>query len=170
MKKEKDKTRQPVSKVWKNNCFLIRLCSSASPSFILFTLLDAIRNQVSIFFEHTYGIGYVLEAAEFHYPFAQVAKFILLLALCITLGMVFTVFAGDYIAEKERPKVREKIKLMLYEKAKDLDLECYDNPDYYNEMVLAISEVDKQIERCVTFLQNTSAGITVFISLSLIHI
>lgn len=164
MKKEKDKTRQPVSKVWKNNWFLIRLCFSASPSFILFTLLDAIRNQVSIFFEHTYGIGYVLEAAEFHYPFAQVAKFILLLALCITLGMVFTVFAGDYIAEKERPKVREKIKLMLYEKAKDLDLECYDNPDYYNEMVLAISEVDKQIERCVTFLQNTSAGITVFIS------
>ena len=50
MKKEKDKTRQPVSKVWKNNWFLIRLWFSASPSFILITLLDAIRNQVSILF------------------------------------------------------------------------------------------------------------------------
>ena len=122
------------------------------------------RNQISIFFEHTVGIGYVIEAAEFHYPFWQVARFILILAAGITLGMVFTVFVGDYIMERTRPKVREKVKLLLYEKAKDLDLECYDNPDYYNKMVLALSEVDNQIERCVTFLQNTVAGITVFVS------
>lgn len=164
MSKTKDNTKQSFKEVWQNNWFLIRLMFSASPSFIIFTVADAIRNQVSIFFEHTYGIGYVLEAAEYRYPFEQVATFILFLAGCITLGMVFTVIAGDYIAEKERPKLRRKIKMMLYEKAKDLDLECYDNPEYYNEMVLAISEVDKQIDRCTQFLQNTASGITVFIS------
>ena len=148
--RKKDETKQPMKMIWKNNIFLIKLCLSASPSFIIFAVLDSIRNQVSIFFEHTYGIGYVLEAAEFNYPFIKVASFILILAACITLGMVFTVFVGDYIMEKERPKVQEKIKLMLYEKAKELDLECYDNPEYYNKMVLALSEVDKQIERCVT--------------------
>ena len=122
MSKTKDNTKQSFKEVWQNNWFLIRLMFSASPSFIIFTVADAIRNQVSIFFEHTYGIGYVLEAAEYRYPFEQVATFILFLAGCITLGMVFTVIAGDYIAEKERPKLRRKIKMMLYEKAKDLDL------------------------------------------------
>lgn len=150
--------------VWRNNWFLMKLMFSASPSFMIFTLMDSIRNQISIFFEHTYGIGYVLEAAEFHYPFRQVAQFILILAGCITLGMVFTVVAGDYIQEKERPKVREKIKMLLYEKTKELDLACYDNPEYYNEMVLAISEVDTQIDRCEAFLRNTASGITVFVS------
>ncbi len=150
--------------VWRNNWFLIKLMFSASPSFMIFTLMDSIRNQISIFFEHTYGIGYVLEAAEFHYPFRQVAQFILILAGCITLGMVFTVVAGDYIQEKERPKVREKIKMLLYEKTKELDLACYDNPEYYNEMVLAISEVDTQIDRCEAFLRNTASGITIFVS------
>ncbi len=150
--------------VWRNNWFLIKLMFSASPSFMVFTLMDSIRNQISIFFEHTYGIGYVLEAAEFHYPFRQVAQFILILAGCITLGMVFTVVAGDYIQEKERPKVREKIKMLLYEKTKELDLACYDHPEYYNEMVLAISEVDTQIDRCEAFLRNTASGITVFVS------
>lgn len=160
----KESTKQSFKAVWKNNFFLMKLCFTASPAFIIFPVLDSIRNQISIFFEHTVGIGYVIEAAEFHYPFWQVARFILILALCITLGMVFTVFVGDYIMESTRPKVREKVKLLLYEKAKDLDLECYDNPEYYNKMVLALSEVDNQIERCVTFLQNTAAGITVFIS------
>ena len=115
---EKNETRQSVKEVFRNNFFLLKLMFTASPSFIIFTALDAIRNQVSIFFEHTVGIGYVLEAAEFHYPFKRVAAVILILAACITLGMVFTVIAGDYIGEKEKPKVREKIKMLLYEKSK----------------------------------------------------
>ena len=164
MKQEKDQVKQTAAQVWKNNWFLIKLCLAASPGYVIFAVLDSVRNQVSIFFEHTYGIGYVLEAAEFHYPFRQVAMFLLILAGCITLGMVFTVFVGDYIMEKERPKMREKIKLLFYEKAKELDLECYDNPDYYNELVLVLAEVDNQIDRCVTFLQNTASGIAVFIS------
>lgn len=164
MKQEKDKVKQTAAQVWKNNWFLIKLCLAASPGYVIFAVLDSVRNQVSIFFEHTYGIGYVLEAAEFHYPFRQVALFLLILFGGVTLGMVFTAFVWDYVLEKERPKMREKIKLLFYEKAKDLDLECYDNPDYYNQLVLVLAEVDNQIDRCVTFLQNTASGIAVFIS------
>lgn len=161
---EKEKLNQPVKEVLGNNYFLLKLIFLASPSFLIFIGLDSIRNQVSIFFEHTIGIGYVLEAAEFGYPFADVLKWILILAGAITLGMVFTVFAGDYIQEKNRPKVRQKIKMMLYEKAKGVDLDCYDNPEFYNEQVLAISEVDKQIDRAVKFVQDTLSGLTVLIS------
>ena len=160
----KKENKQPFRQVLSNNLFLIGLCFSASPAFVIFPVLDAVRNQVSIFFEHTVGIGYVLEAAEFHYPFRRVAAVILLLFVCISVGMVFTVWVGDYVREKEAPKVRRKIKLMLYDKAKDLDLACYDNPEYYNEMVLAIAEVDKQIDRCIEFLSNLFAGLATFIT------
>ena len=162
--KKKDETKQSISTVFSNNWFLIKLVFAASPAYVIFPVLDAIRNQVSIFFEHTVGIGYVLEAAEFGYPFRRVALVILILFLCISLGMVFTVWVGDYVKEKNRPKVRERVKLMLYDKAKDIDLECYDNPKYYDEMVLAISEVDNQIERCVTFLINVCSGLATFIT------
>lgn len=162
----KDKTvntKQTVKQVFGNNLFLIKLCFSASPIYLIGVVLDAIRNQVSVFFEHTYGIGYVLEAAEFHYPFHKIASFLLMLAGLISLGMVFTVVVGDFLTARELPKVRRKVKMTLYEKARELDLQCYDDPEYYNELVLAISEADKQIDRCVTFLQNTASGITVFI-------
>lgn len=162
--KEQEKTKQSVKQVFANNFFFLKLMFLSSPQYVLFQALDAIRNEVSIFFEHTVGIGYVLAAAEFGYPFEKVAGFILILAGAITLGMVFTVFAGDYMAERERPKVRQKIKMMLYEKAKGVDLKCYDNPEFYNEQVLAISEVDKQIERVLQFVKNVLGGLTVFIS------
>lgn len=164
MSNQKEQTKQSVKEVFGNNFFLLKLMFSASPVYIIFMALDAIRCQLSIFFEHVVGIGYVLEAAEFNYPFRKVATFILILAGAITLGMVFTVFVGDYLAEKEKPKIRQKIKMMLYERAKELDLACYDNPEYYNEQVLAISEVDKQIDRGIQFVQNTLGGITTFVS------
>ena len=161
---EKEKTKQSVKEVFGNNFFLLKLMFTASPTYIIFMAFDAVRGQLSIFFEHTVGIGYVLEAAEFNYPFKKVAFVILILAACIELGMVFTVIVGDYLGEKEKPKIRQKIKLMLYEKAKELDLACYDDPEFYNDQVLAISEVDKQIDRGIQFIQNTLAGITVFVS------
>lgn len=159
----KEKTKQSVREVFSNNWFLMKLMFIASPSYIIFMALDAIRGQLSVFFEHTVGIGYVMEAAEFNYPFKDVATFILILAGAITVGMVFTVWVGNYIGEKEKPKIREKIKIMLYEKAKDLDLSCYDDPQFYNDQVMAISEVDKQIDRVIMFIQDTLSGITVFI-------
>ena len=160
---KQEKTKQSVKQVFGNNFFFLKLMLKASPGYVIFQVLDAMRNQISIFFEHTIGIGYVLEAAEFGYPFPKVARFILILAGAITLGMVFTVFAGDFMAEKERPKVREKIKMMLYEKARSVDLKCYDDPDFYNEQVLAISEVDKQIERVLEFVKNVLSGLSAFI-------
>ena len=157
------KTKQSVKQVFKNNYYLLKLCFSASPIYLTFFALDAARGQLSVFFEHTYGIGYVLEAAEFGYPFRDVARFLLILAAAITIGMIFTVIVGEYIGKKEMPKIRRKVKMMLYEKAKELDLQCYDNPEYYNEMVLAISEVDKQIDRAFTLVQSLVSGVTVFI-------
>ena len=51
---------------------------------------------------------------------------------------------------------------MLYEKAQELDLECYDNPEYYNEFVLAVSEADKQVDRMLDLLSKVFYGLTVF--------
>lgn len=156
-------TKQSVGTVIKNCFFLINLMFKASPSYIMCVLLDSIRKEVSIFFEHTILIGYVLEAAEFGYPFKTVAKTIIIYALLITVGMIFTVYAFNYVVEKERPKVKQKIKMLLYNKAKSVDLACYDNPDYYNNQVLALSEVDNQVERVTQFIKDTVEGLTALI-------
>ena len=158
------KTKQPVSVVLKNNLFLLKLMLKASPAFVIIPAIDAVRGQLSIFFEHTVGIGYVLEAAEKGYPFEQVFWVIIVLAAAITLGMVFTAFSGDYIMEKERPKVKEKIKIMLYERASKVDLSCYDDPEFYNSQVLALSEVDNQIDKVEGLVISILSGLTAFTS------
>lgn len=167
MNKKKEKqaqTKQSFRQVWSNNLFLIRLCFTASPAYVILVTFDVVRNNLSIFLEHTYGIGYVLEAAEFHYPFRQVAVFVIGLAVFVVLEMVFSAWVSNRIAAKYLPKVRQNVRMMLYEKAAVMDLKCYDDPKYYNELVLVMSEADKQIDRCITFLQNTFSGIVTLLS------
>ena len=82
----------------------------------------------------------------------------------MTLEMVFSAWVANHIAAKNLPKVRQRVKLTLYEKASGMDLRCYDDPDYYNQLVLVLSEADKQIDRCITFLQNTFSGIATFLT------
>ncbi|MCR5001741.1 MAG: ABC transporter ATP-binding protein, partial [Lachnospiraceae bacterium] len=74
------KTKQSIKQVFSNNLFLLKLIFNASPSLVLYQAIDSMRNQVSIFVEHTLLIGYVLEAAEFGYPFKKVAAIILIIA------------------------------------------------------------------------------------------
>ena len=163
-KEERQKTKQSIKTVFANNFFMLKQIFSASPSFVLFQAADAVRGQVSIFFEQTVLIGYVLDAAEFGYPFKKVAHVILLLAALITIGMFFTVYQGEYVGPRERPKVRQKIKMKLYEKARDMDLECYDDPEFYNSQVLAISEIDNQIDRVMKFVIDTLSGLAAFVT------
>lgn len=169
-KEEKLKTKQSVKTVFANNFYMLGLIFKVSPSLVLCQATDAVRGQLSIFFEHTVLIGYVLEAAEFGYPFKHVAGIILLLAALITIGMVFTVYQADYVGPKESPKVRQKIKMMLYEKARDMDLECYDDPEFYNSQVLAISQIDTQIERVIKFLIDTLSGLAAFVTTAIYFI
>ncbi len=169
-KEERLKTKQSVKTVLANNFYVLRLIFAASPSFVLFQAADAMRGQVSIFFEHTVLIGYVLEAAEFGYPFERVAGIILLLAALITIGMFFTVYQSSYVAPMEEPKVRQKIKMKLYEKARDMDLECYDDPEFYNRQVLAISQIDDQIGRVIRFMIDTLSGLAAFVTTAIYFI
>ncbi len=159
-----DKMKQPFKQVLNNNLFILKVCFSASPLYIIAFIFDILRNQILIFLEHTYGIGYVLESVEFGRPIYKVAVFIVILFILIGLGMVYGAFVNQLISKKALPKMKQKFKFMLYEKAQELDLECYDNPEYYNEFVLAVSEADKQVDRLMEFLSKIFTGLTVLVT------
>ena len=158
------RTKQPVKQVVENNLFILKVCFEAAPLYIVTFILDILRNQILVFLEHTYGIGYVLESAEFGRPFHEVVIFIIVLFSLIGSGMLFGAFVNQRISQKGLPKMKQKLKFMLYEKAQKLDLECYDNPDYYNDFVLAVFEADKQVDRMLELLRKVFTGTTVFIT------
>ncbi|MBO5166665.1 MAG: ABC transporter ATP-binding protein [Lachnospiraceae bacterium] len=156
----KRKKEQGLLHTYKNNFYLIKICLQAAPSVVFAVIFEAVRNEIVTFLEFTFGLNYVLEAVEYQKPFSEVLLFLVGLFIFVFIGLLFNATLYHRIMTKGTPKIKYKFKSMLYEKAKTVELEYYDNPEYYNEYITAISEADQQIDRVINMLSQLFGSIT----------
>jgi ATP-binding cassette subfamily B protein len=155
-----------MKKVWRNNLYLVKLCFKIAPGYTSMFMFEKIRTPLMIFFGFTIGFNYVLECAEFGRPFWNAALVLIILIAAGVLGFIYCAFLWQSVEQKGRAKIQAGLKEKLYAKAKEIDLECYDNPDFYNDYVLAISESDRQIDRAFVLIDKVSSGVTSIASAS----
>lgn len=156
--------KMPLKKTLSHNWYMIKLLFSASPFYGTMQIVESVRRHLFNFFEHTIGIGFVLETVEFGRDFGDILRFMLLMLGLLALSALFSSFFNGYVMYASRLKVDQKLKLKLYQKAKDLDLSCYDDPYYYNEFVLATTESKNALDRTAELIQMVFTGIVMFLS------
>ena len=123
-----------------------------------------------IFLEHTVGIQYVLHCAEYREPFWKaflVIGVILLINIAQFLADGYFINAMNF---RTRPKLYKALKEKMYEKAAELDLSCYDNPQYYNEFVLAVAESESSIDRFLELLNSIMQSFTIIITTGVFYL
>ena len=148
------------NRVFSNNLNLLKLCFKASPKYTVLSIVEAIRNELVVFLEFTFGLNYVLECAEYGRPFKDAAIFLVGLLAFVMAGLWFNAYLYQKLEMKAKPKIKQALKEMLYMKAKEIDLECYDNPEFYNDYVLAVSEAENQVDRLFGMLSSLFTGLT----------
>jgi len=117
-----------------------------------------------IFLEHTLGIRYVLHCAEYGEPFY---KAFIVIGIILLINMIQIIPDGYFIhgmTYRAKPKLYQALKEQMYQKAQELDLVCYDNPEYYNDFVLAVAEAESSIDRFIELLNSIVQSITVIVT------
>ena len=171
MKNANKKTgKKSASAVLKNQIFLWKLCFKTCPAYMIYHLYDAFRYQGIIFLEHVLGIRYVLRCAEFQEPFTK-ALFYIGVILAINIIQIipdgFFIYSWSY---KCKPKLYRALKDQLFQKASEIDLFCYDDPDYYNDFVLGVSESEQTIDRFLNMLNMGMQAITVLFTTGIFYL
>lgn len=159
-----------MKQVWNNHLFLWKLCFRTAPGYMLYFLFDAFRYQFIIFLEHTLGIQYILHCAEYGEPFY---KALLVIGLILLVNMIQIIPDGYFIHGmnfRARPKLYKALKEQMYEKAAELDLACYDNPQYYNDFVLAVAESESSIDRFLELLNSIMQSITIVVTTGVFYL
>jgi len=162
MEETKLSFRETLSK----QLFLFKFCLKASPGHFIFHIIGSIKVEVFIFLEHIWWIEFNLSAAEEGKPFSGL--------LMATIG-IFILFIFHQLTDsiynywsliKLRPLLYQKFREKIYQKAQQIDLSCYDNPDYYNEFILSSTEADQCIDRFIDdiyhVLRYSTVGILYF--------
>jgi ATP-binding cassette, subfamily B, bacterial len=163
MQKKKQNFRNVLSNQW----FMAKLCFGTTPFFMCYLIFEAVKLQISIFFEHTIGIQYVLHTAETGGPFFHAVQYLVVIAFCIEISAMCTAIFIQHVSLKQKPKLYKALKKQLFAKAKELDLSCYDDPVYYNDFVLAVSEAEKSLDRFLELVKQLFTSLTIFITIGI---
>lgn len=127
--------------------WLLSFCMKTAPRLMLFNLFIPIEQSAFVFFEYTIWIGYNLNAAENGAPFSQVAVLTLgVFGLFLVHQFIDSVYY-QWAFDRMKPVLTFKLRSLIYEKAGNMDLSCYDDPDFYNDFVLSTTQADQCIER-----------------------
>ena len=156
--------------VLKNQIFLWKLCFKTCPLYMIYHLYDAFRYQGIIFLEHVLGIRYVLRCAEFHEPFT---KALLYIGLILALNIIQIIPDGFFIygwQYKYKPRLYRALKEQMFKKASEIDLYCYDDPAYYNDFVLSVSQSEAAIDRFLELLNMAMQAITVLFTTGIFYL
>lgn len=159
-----------MKRVIENQLFMWRLCFKTCPGYMIYFLYDGFRYQGIIFLEHVLGIRYVLHCAEYHEPFW---KALLYIGVILIVNMIQIVPDGLFIhgwSYRCKPKLYRALKEQMYKKAAQIDLSCYDDPDYYNDFVLAVAEAESSIDRFLAMCNLIVQGLTVIFTTGVFYL
>ena len=146
MKKDKKKKKKKENKlsfkmVIKDCAYAIKMVVGTAPiAFILRFLLEII-NTVSSFIVGTYVVRYIINSFETGLDFKTVAlSATVMIAVPLGLQLIINPLI-TMVEDIAFLKVDKKVLTKLYNKCTDVELACFENPEFYDKYVKATNEI-----------------------------
>lgn len=155
--------KNSMGRIWSNNLYALKTLFGPTPVYGISIMIEAIRHNLINFLEQTICVFIVLDTIERHGSYMEIVKVIALFLLLDFVAAGISNLYEQKIKLKYLPIAQGALKSKLYEKAKDVDLANYDNPAYYNDYCLVVSESDQAVERAEQLVRMIFASATVLI-------
>ena len=102
-------------------------------------------------------LKYIIDVASEGKDYYRVAVALALFVVFVVITNLCTTLFYEVSLPKQKEKLYFAIYKTIYEKAAKMDYESYDNPEYYNDLVLAMNSMN---ERAYAVLSNTQDILT----------
>lgn len=152
-------------KTIKNNLFMLSCVAKYTPAFFFWTIVEGVVWGCIHSFTSVLFVKSLFDKIEANAPFSDILILVGLMALFFIFAYIFHEWYWQFLEPTARQTLHERMQSVLFEKARKLDLSCYDNPDFYTDFVWAINEADG---RAITVAEDMGKVINRVISSSVI--
>lgn len=160
------KTNKKEHSMISNIFFFIKLLFKISPGFVICELLWGIFESVPSNLISVLGIKYIVNVVSSGENLERIIYAVIVIAVILVTSAVLCSIFGDLCREMIKEKIYFNLNKKLYEKAKSLDLESYDNPDFYNNFILTIESSSDNIQNILGLVRNYIANIVSLVAIS----
>ncbi len=139
--------------------FALKLIWKICKKRIILEFLDQILLQFQNLVYSCVVIQVILELAGKRKPFAQVVCLLWIILLFHTAISLFDDYFQNIVLPVTNVSLYEGIGQLLYEKAGNVDLACFENSEFYNQYVMAVRQAQIRIPKALHNLCAIAAGL-----------
>jgi len=153
------KQRQRINRVLKNNLYMLSEIMRYAPDYpvikLLYALLTAAGSIYTVYFTKILYDTYSHPGSDMSDIFRVILPYMFFQIMSSGLNLI-----RHYIIEPRcKNRLQFKMQEKLYEKARNMDLSCYDDPEFYNSFVWAMSTADTEAIGVIDKISNFITGI-----------
>lgn len=131
--------------IFKNYKFMLKTICKASPSRVWLNIVFTVINDLFSIFYNVLFFAYFMDAVEKGKSIATISK---VLIVFIFINIVFEIL-NSYFNQAYLPQNDVKLALFLksviYKKIMTVDMECFDNPDYYDNVTFSLNDLFNRV-------------------------
>lgn len=121
-----------------NVFYFIKILFKISPLLVIGEAVWGIMLRLPTRLISVIGVKYVIDNAKGENAGKKITYAIIAIALVLLISELLCWLFREFFWNTEKEKVNQGLSTMLYNKAKNLDLEAYDDPNFYNNFILAV--------------------------------
>lgn len=157
MKKEERKKlslKQTIGNAW----YAVMLGASISPSIVIHSFFLWLINHTEwVFFDGIF-MRKIVEGLDQGVGFAPIFRFIILSGIFFCACSVYSNYVENVVYPLQTNRLFGGIYKKLYEKAKNVELRCYEDADFYNRYTMAMDGAEEKITAIIRGVLGTVIG------------
>lgn len=137
-----------------NIIFFVKLIFKASPLLVIGDFIWGILTIVPGRLISVIGVKYIIDIVAEGENLGRIFYAVLAIAAVLIGSTLLSWLYREFFWNVEKEKVHYNLNKTLYEKAKNLDQESYDNPEFYNNFILTIESSSDNIQNLLGLVRN----------------
>lgn len=149
-----------------NNLFMLRFIAKNAPGLLFgYISFDVITN-VPWTLSNVVLLKYIIDVVGSGVALYRAGVACAIFAAVVIVGTIGSTIFYEIFLPKQKERLHFKLYSMIYEKAAKMDYESYDNPAYYNDLVLAMTSMSERCDSVLSDAQEIIRLLTSIISIS----
>ncbi|MBP5702973.1 MAG: ABC transporter ATP-binding protein [Lachnospiraceae bacterium] len=164
--KKKDKDKLSLGVTIKNAAFALKLAAGISPAIVIHSFfLWLIGHGEWVFFDGVF-MRVIVNGLDQNIGFDRIFRFILISGTVFCVLRIYTGYIDNVVYPLETNRLFGGIYKKLYAKARNVELRCYEDSDFYNRYTMAMDGAEAKITAVIRgvfgALVGTVAAVVVF--------
>ena len=167
MNKENKKQKSPKkSGTLRNNLFMLGFVARNAPGMLFFYIFFDILTNVPWILSNVVLLKYIIDVVTSGVDYYRIAVACAAFAALVIIGTIGSTVFYEVFRPKQKERLHFKLYSAIYKKAAEMDFEAYDNPAYYNDLVLAMNSMSERVDSVISDTQDIVRLLTSIISIT----